>query len=431
MILFLAFRNLLRMRRRYALVALAVLLGFALVFVVSGAALGALQSMRDKAARYFAGDVSIQGFPDGDRSHQRIPDAGALCDELRTARIGIRSATPRNIYYGEDATLIFAGEVVRQRRLVGIQFDKEKAAFSGLACVEGSVEAMRGQGGKDGILISEEAAKILGAHLGDGVDITLTTDTGQYNSATLVVRGIFRETSIFGYLAYVDFGTLNELTGRPPGSATDIAIYGGPGVDGSALAARVRTVLARDHVLMPPTKEKAEVDAALYHVQGQTYAVLPLEGNLTQMRDIVGAFLAITWVAVGIFIAIVMIGIMNTFRVIAWERIREIGTMRAIGMQRPTVLGLFALEAALMALAACLGGVAFGYLGFGALSFLDLGKIPAAGLFTSRGRLGFLVDPATLALDFGIMIGATMLAALGPARLAAGVEPADALRTEG
>lgn len=431
MILFLALRNFVRLRKRYFLVGLAVLVGFALVFVVSGTALGALEAMRAKAARYFAGDVSVQGFPDGDRAHQRIRDAETMCRELRGAGLGIRSATPRNIYYGDDATLIFGGEVVRQRRLVGVNFDQEAAAFAGLACIEGSISRMTGEGGRDGILISEAAAKILGAHLGDDVTITLTTDKGQYNSGTLVVRGIFRETSLFGYLAYMQLDALNELTRRPKGSATDIAIYGRAGEDSTALAERIRQFLAKSHTVLPRMAVKADIDAALPGIKRQSYAVLPLEGNLTQMRDIVQAFLAITWVAVGIFIAIVMVGILNTFRVIAYERTREIGTMRAIGMQRGTVLGLFVAEAFFMAMVACMGGLLAGYAGFGLLGLIDLGRIPVTGLFTERGRLGFSVDPASVFLDFSIMLCATIAAAFGPARRAAMADPAEALRTEG
>jgi ABC-type lipoprotein release transport system permease subunit len=290
---------------------------------------------------------------------------------------------------------------------------------------------MRGTDGRKGILISEAAAKILGAHLGDDITITLTTDTGQYNSGTLVVRGIFRETSLFGYLAYMQLEALNDLTLRPKGSATDIAIYGKPGEDSSALAERVRQFLGRTHHVLPRMAAKADIDEALPGITEQSYAVLPLEGNLTQMRDIVQAFLAITWAAVAIFIAIVMVGILNTFRVIAYERTREIGTMRAIGMQRDSVLALFVIEAFLMALIACIGGVIVGYAGFGILGILDLGRIPVAGLFTERGRLGFFVDPATVFLDFCIMLGATIAAAFGPARRAAMADPAEALRTEG
>ena len=46
-----------------------------------------------------------------------------------------------------------------------------------------------------------------------------------------------------------------------------------------------------------------------------------------------------------------MIGILNTLAIAIRERTREIGTLRAIGMQRRKVLWLFVLETALLGVA--------------------------------------------------------------------------------
>lgn len=431
MLFFLAFRNIVRMRRRYFFVALAVALGFAMATIVSGAAFGALDAMKGKAARYFAGEVSVQGFHDPIRSHQRIERADELAEELARNIPSIRLAIPRNIYYGDDATLIFGGETVRQRRLVGVDFARDAEEFSGLSFVEGSLADITRDASKSSILISEAAASILRAHVGDDVTLSLLTDRGQYNSGTLVVRGIFQETSLFGYVAYLPLDTLNLLTARPVGAATDIAVYGHPGTLSVNLAEMVRVELSRTHTVFPPLATKDAVDAALASgVSAQVYAVLPLEGNLSQMQEIMSAFLAITYTALFVFVCIVMIGILNTFRVIAHERTTEVGTLRAIGMQRSSVLSLFMLEALYMSLAAILVGLVLSFLGFGLLSFVDLGRIPAAGLFTVHGKMHFQLDPLTTVLDFFIMVAATVVAAAGPARKASRIDPAAALRME-
>ena len=51
-----------------------------------------------------------------------------------------------------------------------------------------------------------------------------------------------------------------------------------------------------------------------------------------------------------ILIAIVVIGIMNTMWIAIRERTREIGTLRAIGMQRREVLWMFLLESLMLGL---------------------------------------------------------------------------------
>ena len=55
-------------------------------------------------------------------------------------------------------------------------------------------------------------------------------------------------------------------------------------------------------------------------------------------------------VLIVILIAIVVIGIMNTMWIAIRERTREIGTLRAIGMQRGAVLWMFLLESLMLGL---------------------------------------------------------------------------------
>ena len=54
---------------------------------------------------------------------------------------------------------------------------------------------------------------------------------------------------------------------------------------------------------------------------------------------------------------VIAVGILNLYRVIIYERTREIGTMRAIGIQRPQVRNLILLEALLLAVCGIAGGV--------------------------------------------------------------------------
>ena len=49
-----------------------------------------------------------------------------------------------------------------------------------------------------------------------------------------------------------------------------------------------------------------------------------------------------------LMLAIITLGIGNTYRVMVHERVREFGTMRALGMQREGVLRLILTEALLL-----------------------------------------------------------------------------------
>lgn len=105
--------------------------------------------------------------------------------------------------------------------------------------------------------------------------------------------------------------------------------------------------------------------------------------------------------------------------------------MRALGMARGAIVRLFTLEAAALALASSVAGLAMGLLLLRSLGFVDLGAIPAAGMFTSRGRLVYSLGAPQVLTNLAAMVLAVSLAALGPARNAGSIRPADAMRSEG
>ncbi len=430
MTVFLALRNLMLQRRRYTMIAVAIACGFALITVISGASGGAMAAIRAKAARYFAGAVSVTGYsPSG---VQRISDPDPLVELLASGLDGARSVSKRTIYYRTDAEVFFGGESIRQRRLVGVDFSRETAEFSDMDFTQGGADAMAGPDGARGVLISASAAELLGARLGDRVELFLTTDKGQYNTASLVVRGVFAETSLFGYVAYVRNEDLNELLGRPVGSATDIAVYAEPGTDLASLAREAHRLASGARDTMPLAADRDERQEALRAKRsGDVLVVMSLDSQLAQIADIMDAFMAVTYFVLAVFVLIVMVGILNTYRVIVYERTKEIGTMRALGMGRGAVVRLFTFEAAALALASSVAGLAIGLALLRALGFVDLGAIPAAGMFTSRGRLVYSLGTAQTLMNLAAMVLAVSLAALGPARSAGSIRPADAMRAEG
>jgi len=425
----LAARNVFLRRRRYALLSLAIILGFALVTFIQAATNGALQSIKDKAARYFSGHISITGY---DKGEQSLEAPEQLAQAILDSGLPVRSVAKRSIYYDSNASLFFGGNSVRQRRLVGIDFAAEREQMQTLDFSEGSLEVLLADE-SNGILISEAAARILGARVGDDLMLFLTTPRGQYNTATLYVRGIFRETSLFGYVAYMNLKDMNRVLNRPEESATDLAIYAEPGVNHQRLLDDLRGQLGTAYRLLPPMANKQQLSAELSKVdwkQGPVLAPLTLDAHLEQITTILDAILAVTWFVLTVFISIVMVGVLNTYRVLVYERTREIGTIRAIGMGRNAVRLMFLWEAVLLGLAATLIGLVVGRVLLLALRLVDLSAITGAGMFTVRGHLVPQLNTPTTLLTFALMLLALVLAVWGPAAKAARVAPAEALRTE-
>lgn len=419
-------KNLYVKRKRYLLILIAIIFGTAIMTILTGASSGMIQNMKDKAARYFSGQISITGYKNGSPEFKNV---NKIVEAIEKIDLPIRTVSKRTIHYQTNSMLYFAGEAVRQRRLIGIDFAQEGKEFASLHFLSGSIEAMQKE---KTILISESAAKLLGCNTGDGVRLSLTTLTGQYNTGTFLVAGIFRESSIFGYVAYLNKDELNSLIARGNNEATDIAIYLEDGAEVNKSLQILQTELSKVIKTFPELKTKNDLYLELNKGNTEeTLALLTLDAHLYQFKELINAFLYVTYFVLVVFLLIVMVGILNTYRIVVYERTKEIGTMRAIGMKKNQVTKLFLIEAFELALVGAFLGFFFGCILLLLLSKLDLSFLQGAGLFLAQGHLRFFIDWNLVTLNIILITSASVLASFGPARSAATITPAQALRTEG
>jgi putative ABC transport system permease protein len=128
----------------------------------------------------------------------------------------------------------------------------------------------------------------------------------------------------------------------------------------------------------------------------------------------------------GIALVVAGLGIANTLLMATYERRREIGLMKAIGMANATVRRMFALEATVMGL---LGGA----VGLAAAYFIGIaGNILARATFAEAWE-NLILFSYPWWLFVGIMIFSAfvgLLAGLYPAMKAARLDPIQALRSE-
>lgn len=407
----------------------AIMAGFMLVILVHSITYGALQAVTDKAARYFSGHISITGYS---RTQKFLQSPLKIKERVESSELPIGTVSLRTVYYFSDASLFYNGESIRQRRLIGVDFSSEYNEFATLDFQEGSIDDLLNNESDTGVLISEVAAKLLGARVGDQVLLSLRTFTGQYNTATLTVRGIFRETSLFGYVAYMNRSDMNRLLVRDQDFATDVAVYTVPGSDQTEVLEGLRSLLGEDYDLIDPVQSKDELEQKIRELKNKTpaLAILTLDIHLDQIKTIMDAVKIVTWVVQVLFLIIIMVGILNTYRVLVYERTKEIGTLRAMGMTRTEVRVLFLFEAFFLDLGACVSGFILFRVIVKILERVDISKVPGAGLFTERGHLYPHLDLKSLVLTSLLMLAAVLIAAWGPAGRASRLSPVDAMREE-
>ena len=129
--------------------------------------------------------------------------------------------------------------------------------------------------------------------------------------------------------------------------------------------------------------------------------------------------LNILYLLLGLSVVVSLFGVINTLVLSVFERTRELGMLRAIGMTRRQVRRMIRHESIVTALIGAALGIAVG---------MFLAVITTLAL--SKYGIVFAVPSGTLVVFVGVAILAGMLAAILPARRASRLNVLEALQYE-
>jgi ABC-type antimicrobial peptide transport system permease subunit len=192
-------------------------------------------------------------------------------------------------------------------------------------------------------------------------------------------------------------------------------------------------VLSAAIILKDPTK----LDATLAELsQSQEIKDLKLRVvSWQKAAGLIGQFVLmmrmVLWGIIVILFVVVLAIINNAVMMATLQRVREVGTMRAIGAQRTFILSMILLETIVLGLV--FGGVGAG-LGSGLITFLGNVGIPAGSdelyFFFSGPRLLPTLGADNLITAFVLVVGVSLFSTFYPAFLATRVSPVTAMQTD-
>ncbi len=204
---------------------------------------------------------------------------------------------------------------------------------------------------------------------------------------------------------YMSWPIFHMLAGLKPAAMEGMVIVQ-RGADMNLVAAQIRYQLSQQDV----------VDKfAVYTPQ----KIQNLAGSIVSIVELALIMIALVSLIVG------AVGIMNTMYTSVLERTKQIGIMKAIGASSESILTLFLIESGVIGIVGGMFGIIAG-IGFAGIVGIAAGALAGiSGLFSfaSLDYLGFLV-----VLVVAFMTG--VIAGILPARQAARLEPAEALRYE-
>ena len=262
---------------------------------------------------------------------------------------------------------------------------------------------------KEGSLIVPDIlAKGMDVKVGDTVVLVATNEKGSVNGLNFKVSATLESISgPGGRDGYIHINDAKKLLRLPEMQISEIVI-------------RLKDVdeLQKALKLLEPLKLiKNKQDKPLFEVH--SWEKLSPFYNIVKMLDIMDISIKI------ILISIVLISILNVMVISVYERIKEIGTIAAMGTTPSTITKLFLTEGLMLGVFGTAIGTLFSYI----IVFI----INRIGITFSFGREeGLILSPvlngSEVVFVVLIVIIISLIASISPARKAAKLNPVDALR---
>lgn len=331
-----AFRNVVKNRRRSIFTIITISIGMAAIVVASGFFDYCLWGLKESIIQSGVGHFQL--YKKGFIKHKNESNYDYLIYDYKKifrdiVKInGINTINPRLSFEGilssRDKTAIIygmGGWISEERGLLSFA-TLEKGRF----IVENNSEILLGAG----------PASKAGVDVNDGCTITVNLKDGGLNAMDFEVCGIVRcqLEELENVYALANLEVVQQLLD---------------------LSNAIDTIV----VMLNKTSELDKVEKEIKKICEKYDLEYRKWNELVPYYEGAKAYYSNNMrIAIFTILAIVLFSIMNTITISIYERVREIGTMRALGTNSSMVIGLFSRESLILGVAGCLAGIILGFL---------------------------------------------------------------------
>lgn len=436
-------RNLIQAKRRSSLLGLALAIVTMLLVLLSSLSQGLSETMIDSATTLSAGHVNVSGF-----FKATAADASPIITKRDEIRKIVEENTPGLAYvidrhrgWGRlisETSSLQAGltgvDVNEDRRLLQMIRIAEEREYKegGSAEVKGDIRKLAEH---NTALFFAAQAKRLGIEVGDEVTVTIETLNGMRNTTEVRVVAIAKDVGMLSaWSVFMNRQTILDLYQLKPDTTGAVQVYLNDITEAPKVMEHLRKVFmdkgfeVMDHEPNPFFMKFEKVSGEDWLGQKLDFTIW--RDEVSFLTWVLSAVDSVSFFLIGVLLVIIVVGIMNSMYISVRERTREIGTVRAIGMRRSAVLGMFMAEATMLGLAATTTGALMGALIAKVVDAAHI-RVPVEAM-----QMVLMSDTIHLVVKPGQLVGAvigftivTALAALYPAIRAARLQPVIAMQS--
>ena len=398
-----AWRNLVRQKRRTVLMGAVVAFGFAAFALAGGFIAQSFEGLKEGTIRT-VGQLQVVDRRAVKGTEEKTLEFG-LHDASRARAIASRDPSVSSVLPRIDFVGLAASGAKSVPYLgVGVDPEPEAAATYARELVVAG-KYLSGDGG-DGVVLGTGLASALQVKTGESITLMATTPDGSLNAVDAVVTG----------LADVQIRELNDrylgcgiaLASRllqSPETVTKLVVFLKRGAEEEKTAERLRLAL----------------NAAGYPVAIRNWRELAVFYGQVKLL-----YIGIFGFVGAVLVVIVILSAAIVMTMAVTERTREIGTLRALGTRPSGILKMFLTEGTALAIAGCAAGMILALLVRAILNASGIILPPPPGA-THGMPIHVQFYPLAYAAGLLVMIATMLLASYFPARRAARLSIVDAL----
>ncbi|MBE2250962.1 MAG: ABC transporter permease [Myxococcus sp.] len=427
MLWLIAIRSLFQHRVRTSLLGAAIAVVTALLVSLAGIYVGMKTTLLVSATTLMSGHVNVAGFYKSTASSS----APVVTQYQKLRDIVQRDVKDLDyvVQRGRGWAKLISDSGSMQVGIGGIDIVNEPGFVKVVQLKSGSLEGLKRP---DGLLLFEEQARKLDVKVGDRLTFSAPTFKGTNNTIDVTVVAIAANIGMLSswntYMSDQGLRQLYQLNDETTGA---LQIYIKDLSKVRAVQELLRKSFAAEGFELldnDPRPFFAKFDGVNRESwTGQKLDITNWEDETSFVQWFVTILTVAATTVIFVLTVIIGVGIMNVMWISIRERTREIGTLRAVGMQRRSVLAMFVTEGFLLGLMGTTAGVVVG----GVLSVVLNNaaiKLPkGAQLVLMSEKL--IVAPTAGWIVFAVLFitGVITLISLIPSFLAARLKPISAM----